>query len=230
MIQTRLRDFFEGIFVLNVDKREEKVSRQLQPSDNPTILRVGDGKKCGNYFHIDENPPETWTGTRQSWNYYQCWFKLIQKVQDRRLANFLFLEDDAWFQPEFDETFGHTISQIREKSIAPDMLYLGANHWSSKTRLVAPNLLRISCSLDMHAVAVGRNLFQPILDLQEKEWLHQNPYLDGTIAYQFHEKFECYAVYPSVVWQFDGWSENEQRFISRADHWKHPGLMEIAYE
>lgn len=232
-----LDKFFDRVVCLTVDKRPKayaEIVQQLRSigtfklpfkfisitqtmfPDDLSIDLNGESN-----FLIDEDEPIGWSGTRQSWNYYRSLWSIIRRAKLENWDNFLFIEDDAWFQPNFQLGFQHAMNYISDF----DMLYLGANHHSSPTYYVAPNVLRGSCILDMHCVAINHTMYDKILNLQHYPHLNENPYCDVTIAHLFHKTHKVYSIYPSLVYQYDGWSENEQRNISRIENWQHPGLV-----
>lgn len=219
-IQTRLRDHFDEIFELHIPQRESKINTQLAEGEVTTQLVVGDPN-----FHIDVEKPSNWQSSNQSYNYYHCMWKAIRRAKRDGLKNFLWMEDDAWLQPNFDEVFTAAQHEITTLNLTWDMLYLGANHWESTTQLVSPHLLKCSCTLDMHCVAISESVYDSILDFSKEDYLPTNPHLDGVIAYKLHSKKNVYAVYPSIAWQYDGFSFHENREFSRAQNWQHPGRM-----
>lgn len=241
MITSSLRKYFDEIIVLEVDKRSYNLPEvlkqqvegydppwlQVQVEDTPDIFVCGDGKICHEsyYDHIDIDPPQNWRGTRQSYNYYLCLWKIIEKAKAANLKNFLFLEDDAWFQPNFDDIFSAAMGEFDLSHEPWDMFYLAGNHHESVTRLHSPHILKCSCTLDMHAVAINHTMYDDILSLRDKDWLHENPYADVTIAHAFHADRHVYCLHPSVVYQYEGFSYNEGKRLSRITNWQHPGRL-----
>lgn len=172
--------------------------------------------------HVDEAIPDGWTGRPQSWNYWRSIWKVVNMAKAMKWPFFLFLEDDADFQPNFAEAFPKASDEL------PDgwhMFYLGGNHHFSRTYRLSEHILECTCTLDMHAVAIHSRVYDTLLAFREAPWLKENPYADGTIAHKIHPLGHSYCCTPSLVWQHDGWSGNENRYISRKENWQHNGNM-----
>jgi len=226
-MKTVLRQYFREIICLTVDHRFSNVNNTRianQLGTIPRFLLVGNGDKypADCYFHIDTNPIPEWSGTRQSYNYCLCWFELIALAKANNWENFLFVEDDIEVQNNFDDVFLHTIAECPDDW---DMLYFGGNHHSSLTEQVAPHLLRASCCLDMHAVAVNRSMYNALSAVEYYPHLKGNPYFDVTVAHLFHWCKRIFASWPAVVYQRPGISFNELEFLDRTSNWQHPGNL-----
>lgn len=214
-----LREYFDEIICLSCKERPDGysiVSEQLAilGDDQPIKFEVGTD-------HIDIEPPDNWNGTKQSYNYYHCMWKIVQMAKDNKWDNFLFLEDDAWFQRNFAEVFNNGMEQLGDSDI--DMLYLGANHHLSFTYITYDNIIRPTCPLDMHAVVIYSGIYDDILALEHCPNLHENPYLDINLGHTIPNIAEVYAFYPNIVYQFPSYKDG--RLVDRTHSWQSYGLI-----
>lgn len=139
------------------------------------------------YDYEDKEKPNNWTGSKQSYNYMMAFFALIQKAKDNGIQNLLYLEDDAKILPTF-EIFLPIIMENVPKNW--DMIYLCPGHHTSQGQ--PSNIFQMEygyyyksiLNLNLHGVAISNRIFDRILSLQEVSWLHENPYIDITLAYQ----------------------------------------------
>lgn len=226
-----LNEYFDVIVCLAVDKRAgqyDLMSRLETRCREVYWFWTGNGSNPNiEYDYIDSaDIPNGWQGSAQSYNYYHCIWNIIRLAMAKKATNLLFFEDDAWIQPDFNDVLDEVMQTIIWSGLEWDMLYLGANHHASATQPAVKNLIKCSCALDMHCVAINQTMFGKILQLQQNmEGLNGNPYCDVTIAHLFHKTCNVYAIYPSIVYQYPGFSENEQCYLDRVKNWQHPGLL-----
>ncbi len=226
--------FFHKTYIFSLDKRGEQ-GRELAKlaksyGANVEVLVVGDGeiRKPKSYWRIDTEKPANWTGNRQTWNYTQCWFQLLEQVQSLHLRNFLLLEDDAQFVEGFAEKLDKSLTTFTKEVRHWDMLYLGSNQIKEdslfgykglKTRKVADGILRSARARDMHAVACNSTMYFPLSALAKMDWLPQNPSFDETVAHGMHHQYQVFAFQPSLVKQKPGFSYNRGALDDRTHTW-----------
>ena len=204
--------FFDKIVCLSVDKRAaqwEEVDKQFaQYGGQVEHFVAGDGQILpkDKYDHIDDpNPPRrvgfgSWSSLPNSYNAFSCFKKIIFKAIDDKLENILICEDDVKLSDKFAEVFPKSIQQLQDLNLKWDMFYLGANHTWAPTQEVSPNLLKLNGSLCWHCVGIRNTLFEKILQLPQKAPI------DFITANSFHPKYNCYAVWPNIAFQKEGWS------------------------
>lgn len=126
---------------------------------------------------------------------------IINDAIKNNYQKIMILEDDFEFTDDFDNILNRAREQ--SKNIDWDMLYFGANHTWSPTKQISPNLLKIYGSLCWHAVALKNTVFSEILS-----WIPDEP-IDKKAADILHNKFNCYAIWPSIILQKAGYSNVE---------------------
>lgn len=187
--------------------------------------------------YVDIEAPSNWTGRNsQSYNYMMCFFEIIAKAKKDKIKNILYMEDDVCILPIF-KFFLPIIMDNSPKNW--HMIYFGPGHheydfntgeaWrSEKYNLVSPYMYVSTLHLGMQMVAINEKMYDYLLDLKNKEWLHENPYIDITIAHQFHRgnsiagKLPCYGAFPYLVCETSGMSYNERNEVKRPEYelWK----------
>jgi hypothetical protein len=185
------------------------------------------------YDYIDVEPPANWQGRNaQSYNYMQCFFNIIQKAKDDGIKTLLYMEDDVAILPHFK----YFLPIIMDNAPSYyDCINFGPGHHSmpdgqpSKTyKMEFPYLYRSQLNLGMQCIAISHRMFDVILELRTKPWLHENPYIDIVLAHQFHDgksehgKRYCYAAFPYLVCETSGMSYNERNDVKRPEYelWK----------
>ena len=184
------------------------------------------------FDYIDTEAPANWRGRNaQSYNYCQCFFNIIQKCKDEGVESLLYLEDDVCFLPYFNN-FLPVIMENAPKYW--EMIYFGPGHHgldgkpSKQFNIETPYLYRSQIHLGMQAVAIHSRMYDMLLELRNKPWLHENPYIDITIAHQFHKgnsehgRRYCYGAFPYLVCETSGFSYNENKILTGSEYelWK----------
>lgn len=222
---------FDSIVCMNVDKRFNQRPRLITEAsrvglNNIRFFTVGDGKTLKiPYDHVDvPNPPTRLRRQRrwfrrgtQGYNYFLGFRKILETARDSQWSNFLFLEDDIVFTENFREVFAAATDEL--KKISWDLFYLGASHRKAKTLQVANNLLRVNGSLCMHAVAFNRTSYKPMLEIPMENWL------DLLVASRIHPKLNCFACWPNIVNQQDGFSVSGNRYSYKSRDINNQGVI-----
>lgn len=213
-------DQVDKVVVLNVDRRIQNQPRFkdfLLPRlkhDNLEFFVVGKGKILpeDEYNMIDgKYPPMTWRGFYNSYFAHLAFQEIIRRAKLNNIQNLLILEDDAEFTDQFDE--------VNERANVPayGALYLGANHTWALTQEVNEYVLKLNGSLCWHAVVLNNSVFDEII-----RWQPTEP-IDGKAAKILHKKYDCYALWPSVVVQEPGFSMVEGRMRDYSEFWSNKG-------
>lgn len=189
------------------------------------------------YDYIDVEMPKNWHGRNaQSYNYMQCFFKIIEQAKQDKVESLLYLEDDVCLLPHL-KYFMPIIMDNAPKNW--DMIYFGPGHHGdddqpSKTyRIETPYLYKSQLNLGMQAVAISQRIYDALLGLQTKPWLNENPYIDITIAHQFHRgnspegKRNCYGSFPYLVCETSGFSYNEYNDVKRPEYELWKGQLDV---
>jgi hypothetical protein len=224
-----LSKYFDRISCVSIPSRE-KLFNNLQVN----IQQLGGNIEeflIGRDY-IDVPAPSNWTGRNaQSYNYLQCFTKIIQKAKEDNIENLLYMEDDACILPHFS-SFLPVIMDNAPKDW--HMINFGPHHHDFQGRLttkydfVAPFLFRCQLHLGLQAVAINNKMFDYLIELHTKSWIHEHPYIDVTIAHEFHKgqsihgKLPCYGAFPYIVCERSGMSYNvgKELTIEPFELWK----------
>lgn len=233
-----LNKYFDRITCVCLPNRNE-MSKKLEKELNKLCgkltrfnVRPKDYKDNGNFDYTDIDMPNNWHGRNaQSYNYMQCFFKIIEKAKKDKIKSLLYLEDDVCLLPHLK----YFMPVIMDNTPSNwEMIYFGPGHHGSddqpsKTyKIETPYLYRSELNLGMQAVAISERMYDYLIDLQNKEWLNENPYIDITIAHQFHRgrsmwgRRYCYGAFPYLVCETSGFSYNEYNDVKRPEYelWK----------
>lgn len=168
---------------------------------------VGDGSvTCVKYSHIDINvsPPRyeksinypTWFVRPNAFN---CWIshrKIIQKSLEEDFDHVIIIEDDVFIEDDFDEVLMKSWNFFKENDW--DSIYLGSyqeeNGWKETNNA---NVLRTIHCCGWHAIILKKNIMEELLKFPP---IGPMDYICSTYL---NEKYETYAIYPSIISQKD---------------------------
>ena len=185
----------------------------------PKMFLVGkndDPEVAFDHDDVDELPPRfsnsinypTWHSRPNAYNAWLSHRKILEKTLAEGKHSLLLLEDDATFEPDFDEIFRAIVPTLSK--LKWDMLYLGGYHRpGSWTPTENKNLIRLNGSGGWHGVIMKENVIRELLEFSPigpMDWIAQN---------YVHPIFSCYAVYPSIISQIDGYSHVEGHELSK---------------
>jgi hypothetical protein len=236
-----LYTYFDKIFCVTLPQRAELFNKlqkkiknlggELTPYRVFPLNLMTDTEKV-KYDYYDITMPSNWKGRNaQSYNYMMCFFNIIQKCKDEGVKSLLYLEDDVCILPHF-KYFMPIIMENAPKYW--EMIYFGPGHHgkndqpSKQYNIETPYLYRSELNLGMQAVAISERFYDMILEIRDKPWLHENPYIDITLAHQFHRgnsphgRRYCYGAFPYLVCETSGFSYNEYNSVQRPEYelWK----------
>lgn len=210
-------------YCLTLDKRISNFGKICQDALDLGIevqpFICGEGHLDLKYDHIDQNvtPPvydkstwyQSWWDKPNAYNAWLCHKKMINLALESGEKEVLFLEDDIRFEYDFERIWGDT-KQVLDK-MQWDMIYLG---WYSNGNLVDekihPNIFRMNGGGGFHGVLIKRHMLKYM-----KELPAYGP-LDWCMG-QVHSQFSCYAIYPSIINQEDGFSYIEGHHLTKPD-------------
>lgn len=213
---------------LCVDKRHEHFKRVVAEFDKQKtdveLFIAGDGQTLPKdmYSRVDKKPPQrhgypAWSRRPNSWNAFQSFRQIVETLKEEEVNTCGIYEDDVQFLPNFSDVLQAAGSQIEERGIEWDMLYLGANHAFATVEQWGDNLLKLNGSGCWHAVLINNsyhNMYDAILSLP------QNGPIDQMAGKILHKKYNCYAVWPTVAIQKPGFSHCEGNKQDYSHYWK----------
>jgi GR25 family glycosyltransferase involved in LPS biosynthesis len=188
----KLNDFFDKIYVINLDRRLdrwESVSKQLKDL-NVEFTRVSavDGKAL-------EIPG--WQACTMSHR------KVLQEAQDIGLNNVLIFEDDVVFTKDFSERLSKAIAELPEDW---DIFYLGAS-FHKTTVQISSQLSRADETYCNHAIGINKST----IDLLLKK-VSENDVIDKVIA-SLQSQIKAYAITPSICVQYANHSDIQEKYV-----------------
>lgn len=235
MSTLNLGEKFDWTYCLSVDYRYEKerdrIINLLHPYginffDSRLFVESGfgnasffiDGKgdqlPRDHYNQISPPPPPTWQDGPGAYAHFCAFKKMIGDTADAGTNTLLIVEDDLILTPEFEETATAALAQLPDDW---DMFYFGANHTGHWTRDVDKNLLRCFGSACTHMVAFRHTIYDDVLALPPDRTI------DWNIGHRLHQKYNCYACWPSVALQKPGYSLLWKQRVDYSDLWENKG-------
>lgn len=203
---------------LTLDKRLKYVESYIVPefkrrlNIDVELFIAGDGLSVQRpYNYIDDNMQlpcrlaksttyPTWFNRPNAYNAWKCHRAIFEKFILDGDDKFLLLEDDVFIQEDFEEILGNNLDDV---VLDYDMLYLGSYNASKRGILQYPNILRLPMLSDaggFHAVILNKTVVKRLLELPP-----YGPY-DWMASTYIHGNYECYAIWPSIISQKDGYS------------------------
>lgn len=209
---------FEKAVCLTLDKNYDNVTIDKELYQyGVEVERLVVGNDLGDlyvYFHVDEQVP----GRQQAYNYKRCLDKAIRAAKISGISRLLWLEDDAVLTEKFPKIYPKLLNVFNTSLVDFDLFMLGGNHVNGPIQKeVNGHIIRPSYSLDYHAVVFNWTIYDLILSIEPSAART----FDGIVA-DMQQKgiVKVLACHPSIITQKDGWSDNENRYVSRSiNHW-----------
>lgn len=226
-IVMNLADQHEWTYILSVDYRYNKerdrlldllLPRGIKLYSNCSFFIEGKGQYLPREAYNQISPPVP-LGYRDGPNSYAhfCAFRnIIKQAGDMGVENILIIEDDLILTKDFDEIALQAWEQLPDDW---DMLYYGANHSTARTQDIGSHLMRVCGSLTTHMVAFKSTIYSDITSLPIDKTI------DWNIAHRLHDKFKCYAVWPSIARQKPGYSLIWGQRVDYSELWERKGIQ-----
>lgn len=125
---------------------------------------------------------------------------LLDHCDSLGLTSVLILEDDA----RFLHPIGLVEDAIKQLPTNWDLLYLGVNLFQKEVEFYSPKLIKLTGGCATHAILYSRSGIERAIGMLDIE--SESPY-DLQLVYKLQEFRNCYAIYPMVVTQSDGFSD-----------------------
>lgn len=189
-----LNTVFEKIYFINLDRRPDRLEQVMAEFEKHEI------KNAHRISAVDKNTLADGPAGVDRGN-VACARSHLQVVKDAKrlgLKNYLVLEDDVVFHPDFNKLLEAWYDQVPENY---DLLYLGANH-NSGVEYVSPNVCKCIASYTTHAYAASANVYDAMIDL----WTNQDAEIDVCLA-RLHKFYNCYCFIPNLAYQRNGYSD-----------------------
>jgi glycosyltransferase involved in cell wall biosynthesis len=116
------QNIFDRVYVINVDKRNDRRLRVLWHLDKIPFINSIKLYPAVNPDKIKRPTPPNLN--RAEWSYYLTWYKIVEEAHRLRLNRILILDDDVWFANK-----DNLIKKMSDDSFINkfDILYLGAS-------------------------------------------------------------------------------------------------------
>lgn len=195
-----INKMFDAVFCLNLKRRPDRLDRVIEQSYihgfQFEVIEAIDGSRFG-LPDIGEMLSGLWF--KHGAMACSLSHMMIHRIAiDRKLNNFLLLEDDVELDPNFNEKMQDF---WKEKKSDWDMLYLGGNH-AHFPSAISPNIDRCNKMLTTHAVAynhtVFNRFFNALQDFTKPCDLH---YAES------HHEINAYSANPLIAWQRPDYSD-----------------------
>jgi GR25 family glycosyltransferase involved in LPS biosynthesis len=187
-----MQNFFDHIYVLNLDKRLDRwqaIQKQLRSADITKAIR---------FPAIARQPG--WIGC------YESHLAMLRKARDTGARNVLILEDDAELYSDWQFSW-----RLGKRQIRPDwdMLYLGYNLdpaiVTEPPQFVASNMLLLNDALTTHAYSVNGKCLEGLIVCVES-CLGSGIPIDVVYA-RYFSQIKAYGIYPMLFNQAAGMSD-----------------------
>jgi glycosyl transferase, family 25 len=189
-IQYSMQDFFDNIYVLNLDRRPDRWFGARQQLESMHLT------KAIRFPAIDKTPG--WVGC------FESHLAILQKALNDGVCNLLILEDDARLYSDWASIWQTAKKQIDAEW---DMLYLGYNLNPSSNippPFASSRLLRLNDALTTHAYAVNKGYLPKLIECVKSTGASIP--IDVVYAKQLIQ-IKAYGVYPMIFYQDAGVSD-----------------------
>jgi glycosyl transferase family 25 len=186
-----MQNFFDQIYVLNLDKRPDRWSNIQTQLARAGIL------KAIRFPAVARSPG--WIGC------FESHLGILQRALSTNARNILVLEDDATLYTDWQCIWNIGRRQIKADW---DMLYLGYNlnpEANSPPPFVSSHLLHLNDALTTHAYAVNGKYLADLVECVKSQ-IGNNLPIDLVYAAQF-SKIISLGIYPMLFYQASGISD-----------------------
>lgn len=191
-----LQKYFDNIYVINLDKREDRwehVQSELGKYDiEAERVSAVNGFKHPKRKEVNVNPGALGCSLSH--------IGVLEDAKENRYDSILVFEDDIVFERNFDRRFEDYYSQL------PDdwkMLYLGGNH-RKKPEKYSRNVSIVKKTLTTHSYALKSEIYNYVLDKINGK--HYDLPVDNIYTHIQREK-TVYTFNPRIVVQLEGYSD-----------------------
>ncbi len=181
-------NYFDQIFLINLKSRKDRLLESVRELKS---------------YHIPFIRYDATYDDNGMLGLYDTMTRLFKECLDNGTKEILVFEDDVRFLQDPTPVMDNLVKNIP----AWDLLYLGCNLPDPAVVKAGEPFVKISRAYATHAVAYSENAMRHILAKTL-----QLPF-DVLLADQIQPKFNCYATYPMLCSQRDGYSNIENRVV-----------------
>jgi glycosyl transferase, family 25 len=199
-----INEAFPFKICINLDRRSDRWKQMQQKFDLHGITAV---RRFKAFDGSTLNLPENWTHTPGAYGCLLSHVEVVEEARRRCLSQVLIFEDDAVFDPQFQDKFGSYFKQVPRDW---DMLFFGALHKDEPIQ-VSDNIARITRANSTYAYALRDTVFDDFIELNRKA----ETVLDNA-SFVLQERFNCYCFTPHLAWVETDYSDAQSRL---EHHW-----------
>jgi hypothetical protein len=197
----QLNKFFDHIYCINLDRREDRFKESLDEFSKNGIENVERFSATdGILIPRDGYSDSMKAGDIGSLLTHK---RLFNDAISNGYENFLLVEDDVQFSENFSEKFSEVINDLPDNW---QIFYLGGNNNLGTPMPITERLAIANRTLATHSISFKKEVYEDILNL-----LNSNEPNDVTYSNNLY-KFNSFICYPPLSWQRPGWSDVENNY------------------
>lgn len=207
--------FFEKIYCINLDHRTDRWQQCCDIFNEYGITDKVERFSAVQYKHKDQSYSKAMGQLGCSASH----FEITKNALQRKLENYLVLEDDFCFLDKPEILFNKLNTSLNELPSDWQMLYLGGNLDSSygvyPIQKYSNNLFKLNACHTTHAFSVNKSLYETILEkslfnIHIQDWYNKYNVIDVYFSKEILKYNKCYIVNPILCLQKPGFSNIEQ--------------------
>ncbi len=215
----KLNDFFDRIFVINLERRVDRLDRFKELSNKIEfeydIFYAVDGKS------IDKDSPiegrKLQIESNEFYRSFDDYFlgqlgcilshiRLLKHCRENNIKNVLILEDDVEFSDEFQSRFDNFTKSFNQEW---DMIYLSGSLVEISDEFNSYSKL-LTCHTT-HSYAVNYSAYDYLIERLESDMLSK----PVDVVYSLlHSNIKSWITMPFLTYQSDGFSDIQNDFVS----------------
>ncbi len=213
-----IKDFVDHTFVLNLDKRPDRLAKITKELEKIELEFERFSAISAEDFDNDiKNVPafEIHKINREASSEYlmamygakKSHMVMLEIAKKRGYKKILILEDDSVFHENANDIFDKAINQMEDGEW--DLLHLGANQRKPFIK-INENLCKIRMANANFAYIIPESMYDVLLEGAPKS----GKILDQYVAEEIHSNYECFCIRPHIVWQVAGFSDILQKHVN----------------
>jgi GR25 family glycosyltransferase involved in LPS biosynthesis len=197
----RINTFFSGVFLINLDRRPDRLEKVLPILDRAefdTVMR----------FSAIEGKAIKYQGPLNA-GQVGCTLShlaIIRHAKEHKMESIFIIEDDVELADNFNEIVSNALEELPKDWC---MFYAGGNHLK-KASPHSEHLVKLSGTLTTHAYGIHSRFYDAIINTIESSF---DKVID-VYYYQMHERYPSYCTNPKVAFQSAGFSDLEMRQVN----------------
>lgn len=214
MDQSTLNDFFDKVYCINLDRRNDRWDENCLPQFNRINLKNVERISAVDGKTLDLPHGDVYNGELAG---SMSHLMALKKAKEESVSKLLLLEDDVVFKETINNDFFNIIQNLPSDW---DIIFFGGNHQGGGMQ-ITNGIIRIFHSYAIHACGINNKCFDNLinyLDISINNVL-KNRHIKFTPSVaadfflaQLHKNLNVYCFYPHLAWQLEGFSDIQQSF------------------